>query len=68
MEKVNRKIVDYGSLVHYRREDNNMMVAGPNDTSPYHHTYPTGYDEHCSCCWLNIPHSEELHWQKGDGG
>jgi hypothetical protein len=36
-------------------------VAGPDDFSPVHHTYPTGYDSECSWCWLGHTHSEEAH-------
>lgn len=37
------------------------MCTGPLDDSPHHSTYPTGYDSACSCCWLNIPHTEAKH-------
>lgn len=37
------------------------MAAGPGDKSSRHSTYPTGYDSRCSCCYLNITHTEELH-------
>jgi hypothetical protein len=38
--------------------------ANSQDTSPTHHTYPTGYDSRCGHCWLNHSHSEEAHQQQ----
>lgn len=41
-----------------------VMVLGLQDRSPIHTTYPRGYDGRCSCCYLNIPHSRDLHLQR----
>lgn len=38
-----------------------VMSDGEHDDSPRHETYPTGYDSRCSCCWLNISHTEMVH-------
>lgn len=38
-----------------------VFCAGPDDASPMHSTYPTGYDSKCSCCYLNITHTDALH-------
>lgn len=40
------------------------MATGPNDVSPAHAIYPSGYDAACSCCWLNIQHTEDMHARK----
>ena len=36
-------------------------VTGPDDMSPTHVTYPTGYDDRCGWCWLGGPHSQDEH-------
>jgi len=40
-----------------------VFVAGPYDDSPHQeHGYPQhDYNADCSCCWLNITHSQERH-------
>lgn len=55
----------------YRPNDGNRparertMVTGPNDDSPRHNKMNygegAGYDSRCSCCYLNITHSERKH-------
>lgn len=40
------------------------MADGPKDESAPHAMYPNGYDSRCSCCYLNIPHTENLHTRK----
>lgn len=38
-----------------------MHLAGRDDSTPSHRTYPTGYDSKCSWCWLGAHHSEAAH-------
>jgi hypothetical protein len=38
-----------------------VHVTGPDDFSPDHVTYPTGYDERCGWCWLGGAHSVDEH-------
>lgn len=38
-----------------------VHVTGPDDVSPDHVTYPTGYDERCGWCWLGGAHSDAEH-------
>jgi len=35
--------------------------TGPEDTSPVHSTYPTGYDSRCGWCYLNANHTQDEH-------
>ena len=36
--------------------------TGPDDTSPHHVCLAgDGYDPDCNHCWLNIPHTEDMH-------
>lgn len=44
-----------------------VHLAGCDDTSPVHRTYPTGYDSRCGWCWLNAPHSGDAHAMKVGG-
>lgn len=64
-----------GSSDTWHRLDNNghhgtlghqlvTRVTGPDDYSPVHHTYPTGYDSRCGWCWLGVTHSEDEHARK----
>lgn len=41
-----------------------VHLANRDDTSPYHQTYPQGYDGRCGPCALNISHSVALHEQR----
>lgn len=41
-----------------------IHLAGPNDTSPAHRTYPTGYDSRCGWCYLGANHSIAAHVQR----
>lgn len=36
------------------------MTDDPHDVSKHHSIY-LGYHPKCSCCWLNIPHTENYH-------
>lgn len=38
-----------------------VRVAGQDDETPDHITYPAGYDERCGLCWLGAPHSVREH-------
>lgn len=49
---------DYGERVA------SLFVAGPDDDTPSHLTYPTGYDGACGWCWLNANHSDAAHAAK----
>jgi hypothetical protein len=40
------------------------MALNHSDTTPHHSKYPTGYNSKCSCCYLNITHTEALHARK----
>jgi hypothetical protein len=40
--------------------DEKSMCASHDDTTPRHPIYG-GYDADCSCCWLNITHTEAKH-------
>lgn len=40
------------------------MCLNHEDVTPHHAVYPSGYNAECSCCWLNIPHTEALHQAK----
>lgn len=42
-------------------------VTGSNDHTPYHPTYPTGYNPKCGWCWLGYGHSEASHQQRIGG-
>lgn len=37
------------------------FCAGPDDLSPPHAMYPSGYNAKCNLCWLNISHTEKAH-------
>lgn len=52
-----------GRAVFYTRPvpGGSMHVAGFDDDSPLHHTYPTGYNPSCGMCWLGHSHSERYH-------
>ena len=38
-----------------------VRVTDPEDASPVHTTYPTGYDDRCGWCWLGAAHSDREH-------
>lgn len=38
-----------------------IHLAGRDDDSPAHRTYPTGYDSRCSWCYLHANHTEQAH-------
>lgn len=41
-----------------------VHLAGPDDTTPGHVTYPTGYDSRCGWCYLGAPHTTAAHAAK----
>ena len=43
-----------------------FFAAGNDDFSPLHDR-SDGYDPNCSCCWLNISHTQALHAQRVAG-
>jgi hypothetical protein len=43
-----------------RRHEEGAMHAGEGDVSPRHDKLDH-YDSRCSCCWLNICHTEDRH-------
>lgn len=42
------------------------MATGPDDATPRHDKV-RDYDAHCSCCYLNITHTQALHGQRTKG-
>lgn len=38
-----------------------VHVTGPDDQSPIHLTYPTGYRSECGWCYLGANHSDDEH-------
>jgi hypothetical protein len=38
-----------------------IHLAGREDTSEAHRTYPIGYDSRCGWCYLGANHSEDAH-------
>ena len=41
-----------------------LHLAGPDDVSAAHVTYPRGYDSRCGWCYLGAPHTADAHAAK----
>lgn len=44
-----------------------LHLAGPDDASGAHATYPRGYDSRCGWCYLGAPHTDDAHTAKVSG-